>query len=102
MNLISREALVAVLQKYKFGAITNETEREYTKDIILDFVADQPTIDAVPVVRGEWSPAFTEEENVWKCSNCDDYWLLNNGTPFDNGMKFCPKCGADMRKGGAE
>ena len=30
MGLISREALIAVLKKYKFGAVTNEAEREYT------------------------------------------------------------------------
>lgn len=53
---------------------------------------------AVEPKRGEFTLAFTEEENVWKCSVCDKYWLLNDGTPFDNEMNFCPRCGADMRK----
>ena len=89
MDLISREALIAVLQKYKFGAITNETEREYTKDIMLDFVADQPTIDAVPVVRGEWG---NNESGVlfpiYRCSECNGAALCKT--------KFCPNCGARM------
>ncbi len=44
-----------------------------------------PTIDVVPVVRGEWQ--VDEDGNV-KCSVC------GNGSSNDN---FCEHCGADMR-----
>lgn len=88
MDLISREAAIKELK------IELATERPVID--VIGAVEKLPTIDAVPVVHGKWSLAFTEEENVWKCSNCDDYWLLNDGTPFDNGMNFCPKCGARM------
>lgn len=90
MDLISREALNAVLQRYKFGAITNEAEREYTKDTVLDFVADQPTIEAVPVVHGEWI-AQNEGLTKFMCSIC-------KGKNYGGHEKFCPNCGADMRK----
>lgn len=93
MDLISREALNAVLQRYKFGAITNEAEREYTKDTVLDFVADQPTIEAVPVVHGE---VVTKTGN-WgvmhqECSVCGE------GLEWKSYPNFCPECGADLRK----
>ena len=95
MDLISREALIAVLQKYKFGAITNETEREYTKDIMLDFVADQPTIDAVPVVRGEW----IMRGGRFYCTNCGKKALEERDRDDWYGCvtsDWCPHCGADM------
>lgn len=43
-DLISRSALIEVLEKYKFGAISNDSEREYTKETVLNFVNKQPTV----------------------------------------------------------
>ena len=43
-----------------------------------------------------WKLAFTEEENVWECSECGEYWLLNDGDPYENQFYYCPKCGAQM------
>ena len=42
-DLISRSALMEVLEKYKFGAISNDAERDYTKETVLNFVNEQPT-----------------------------------------------------------
>ena len=42
-DLISRSALIEVLEKYKFGAISNDSEREYIKETVLNFVNKQPT-----------------------------------------------------------
>lgn len=97
MDLISREALIDFIDP---GHLRHPGELCFSEIDVVNMLNHSPTIDAVPVVHGEWSLAFTEEENVWKCSNCDEYWLLNHGTPFDNEMNFCPRCGADMRKGG--
>ena len=51
--------------------------------------------------QGEWI-LVDEESNTWKCTHCielgkDDWWQLNEGTPQDNHMDFCPHCGAEMR-----
>ena len=59
-------------------------------------IKNEPTVDAVPVVRGEWK-CIDEESEAWECSVCGKVWCLY-GTPIDNGMNYCPKCGADMRK----
>lgn len=72
------------------GSCTSDNE-------IFKFVLEsQPTIDATPIVRGEWK-CVDEENEAWECSVCGKIWCLY-GTPIDNGMNFCPKCGADMRK----
>jgi predicted RNA-binding Zn-ribbon protein involved in translation (DUF1610 family) len=36
--------------------------------------------------------------NVWQCSNCGMEWILENGSPKENEMKFCPKCGFEIKE----
>ena len=45
---------------------------------------------------GEWK-LYDEDFNGWYCTNCDNPWHLDDGTPQENNMHFCPFCGADMR-----
>lgn len=58
-------------------------------------IDEQPPVEAVPVVHGEW--INTDGYDEWTCSecfqeeNCDDY-------PTEYGINFCSRCGADMRK----
>lgn len=49
-RLIDADSLIKVLETYKFGAISNDAEREYVKETVLQFVKEQPTaydVDAV-------------------------------------------------------
>ena len=34
----------------------------------------------------------------YDCSNCGESWTTIEGTPWNNGMNFCPVCGAKMDK----
>ena len=52
-DLISRSQLLKEIEKYKFGAISNDTEREYIKKTILDFINFQPTAYSVDKVAEE-------------------------------------------------
>ena len=63
-----------------------ENEYVYDSNAILDCIDAQPTIEAVPVVHGEWKNGC--------CTNCGQVDLSK--------PNFCPNCGADMRKGGTE
>ena len=45
--------------------------------------------------RGEWHE-WDDGDNTWSCSVCGEPWVLIDGTPKENGMKFCPNCGAKM------
>lgn len=61
-----------------------------------------PVVDARPVVHARWEP----EENIfddstWYCSACHEPWTIIAGTPEENGMHFCPNCGAQMDGGAA-
>ena len=55
-----------------------------------EFLTNVPTIEARPVVRGEWLPImfYTAVVGV-KCSECN--------TTRGAKSNFCPSCGADMR-----
>jgi hypothetical protein len=66
-----------------------------------------PTIDAVPVVRGEWKkgidfssyPRVPFLPSAYYCSNCEGeaYWDTDYGQQL---FGFCPNCGAKMDKEG--
>ena len=60
-----------------------------------------PTIDAEPVRHGEWilNPCNLYNNATWVCSVCGNEWVLIDGTPLDNQMNYCPKCGARMDGG---
>ena len=71
-------------------------------------IDDAPTIEAVPVVHGKWiktCDGVNLNVNTWRaetkfiygCNVCG-YTTGNQGGRF----KYCPNCGADMRKGGTE
>ena len=62
-------------------------------------IADAPTVDAVPVRHGRWvhHPEIGWG-STWLCSECGEKTVETvMGEPRD---KFCPMCGADMRKDG--
>ena len=104
-DLISRKALIGILTKYKFGAIKSESEREYTKETVLNFVKEQSTVEAVQVVHGEWLD-FYGDYSTAECDQCAEcYEVSPDSEPkkeyfeaFKQCYNFCPNCGADMRK----
>lgn len=88
MRLIDADAL-----KEKMF-IANDNWNPVVTEIEID---EAPTVEARPVVRGEWNE-YEQEYNAWQCSECGKVWLLAYGTPKENEMNYCTKCGADMRK----
>ena len=68
---------------------------QYPGDLIYE-----PTIDAVPVVHGEWVEWYppkhmimTGEELLYRCSVCDAKYSDVEG------YRHCPHCGAKMDGG---
>ena len=121
MRLIDADALfVEIENDYKNA---NGMRRRGLSEA-LDGIADAPTIDAVPVVRGRWVEYGNYPDDAYyhhKCSNC------NTAAPFDykyredwdEGMDgewyslgmiddginehlttYCPNCGARMDSDG--
>ena len=95
MELISREALLEALKKSRKHHAQNGRELELLCRCE-NIVNEQPTVEAITVVRGEWVLGDLGE---WKCSICSE----ENCYAYDENLKrftdfFCPNCGADMRK----
>lgn len=57
-----------------------------------------PAADVVPVRRGVWNEYEDDfgEEMVYQCSVCKDEFVLTEGSPKDNGYRYCPSCGARL------
>lgn len=72
-------------------------------------IADAPTVDARPVVHGEWLDGYCirggikEYESI-DCSNCGDYFKIESHDReyWKNRFKGCPFCGAEMDGGDGE
>ena len=48
--------------------------------------------------HGEWIEKEDFNQDIYyDCSICGNSWCTLDGTPWQNGMNFCPHCGADMR-----
>lgn len=65
--------------------------------IELKHVLNAPTLDYAPVAHGEWSEVEGYDGDChYQCSLCGEEWTLNDGTPLENNMNYCPRCGARM------
>lgn len=64
-------------------------------------INEAPAVDAEPVRHGEWilNPSNLYNDATWVCSVCGEPWRLFYGTPEENGMHYCPNCGAKMDGG---
>ena len=54
-------------------------------------------VDAVQVRRGRWIQVSQDRANCNRC-NCESGKMIKQGERYF--PKFCPECGADMRKDG--
>ena len=63
-------------------------------------IINLPPADVAPVRHGRW-----EERDdgfggtYYHCSVCGEDWCTIDGTPAENGMRYCPQCGARMDGG---
>lgn len=49
--------------------------------------------------RGEWiEQTEYNGDTYYDCSICGNSWTTIEGTPWQNGMSYCPNCGALMNK----
>ncbi len=54
-----------------------------------------PTADTEPTKHGRWIE-WDNYDGTYKCSVCGMDWDIIEGTPQNNGMYYCPNCGARM------
>ena len=70
-DLISRSELLKEIEKYKFGAISNDAEREYIKKTILDFIICQPNAYDIGKVVEELEIERKTANNTYNSFNMD-------------------------------
>ena len=99
-DLISRSALAEEVKSLRVTVtglrggkcIQNEYLEQY-KDTLLRVIEEQPTIEAVPVVHGEWIHIESSDMVIgraYKCSNCEKIRYGSFIPPY------CQICGAKM------
>lgn len=87
MRLIDADAL---LQKINNIECVDKHDDIVIKQFVGTIIRNEPTIEAVPAIIGEWKPYNISNLFSHSCSvcNCD----VNKKTPY------CPWCGAYMKK----
>ena len=92
LDLISRAMAKEAIRK-KFSNISDRCE-------INEVLNSMPAVDAVPVVHGHWIEIDEGDgDYTYDCSVCGGkWWVAADTTPEENGMKYCPNCGAKMDK----
>jgi hypothetical protein len=64
--------------------------------ILMHFLEEEPTVDAVEVVHGRWEQA--EYHGFLRCSECKDVYIDDTWVA-DGKWNYCPNCGAKMDGG---
>ena len=90
MGYIEREAIMQKFADHVERSNNSDFAQAPTWNEAVQIVEDFPAADVRPVVRGKWENTGSD---VWKCSACG-YGIM----PWNEGVNFCPNCGADMRE----
>lgn len=87
---IAREALAII----RAENLREDLEHPVVKDSLT--AQEQPAELARQDVCNWRQSTYSDAEcNAWQ-SDCDQYWSITEGTPPDNGMKFCHGCGKPL------
>lgn len=85
-RLIDADALVALIQQ-------EPTDGMYTEEIVA-VIAEQPTIEATPVVHGRWEWIEDSTNNCSACGHTTFFYPCLETVP-----NYCKNCGAKMDGG---
>lgn len=95
-DLISRSTLLEAMENLRKDNRHSDAKSraQHNSEITacIKRVVEQPAVEAVPVVHGEWIDGC--------CSNCGSYVPTDSCIDFidEKDCNFCYSCGADMRK----
>ena len=95
-DLISRQAAIDALDEIE-SEVADGYGYQYEK--WRKYFCGLPSAQPEPVKHAHWIPDERETgegSNTYKCSACGEIQMLIEGTPNENGWKYCPNCGARM------
>lgn len=84
------------LQTYKLAENDDRTlvVMDDVAEVLADYIATY-----TEQKKGKWEESDDGWDGVYYvCSECGCPWILIDGTPYDNGMNYCPNCGAKMER----
>ena len=95
-----RRSLMIWADKLRTAGECGGCEAELLQAVV-KMVDAHAAVDAEPVRHREWilNPSNLYDDATWVCSVCGHEWVLIDGTPQENDMHYCPKCGARMDGG---
>lgn len=105
MRLIDADTLKKTLRDWIRDHWTEAFTGDDAGSEFADMIEHAETIDANPTVHAYWIPYESvtgEGSNTYKCSACDTIQIIIEGTPKENGWKYCPNCGAKMDEEGKD
>ena len=77
-------------------------ECPYEKDCYHDGISRHMVADALALLKGKTGHWIEKTDYMgdtyYDCSACDESWMTIEGTPWINGMNYCPHCGAKMEE----
>ncbi len=92
-DLISRQAVIEELHQY--FSVGFDSDRYWNSTHVMQAIANVPIVEAK---TGHWIANDDYDGEVYyTCSRCEEPWVSIDGTPQENGMKYCPHCGAKMK-----
>lgn len=94
-RLIDADAFVEAIKGVEVSWYLDGNYTTYDETTIMDIIKQQPTVEAVPVVHGEWIPVPSSDTSTGKAYECSNCKKMRYGSFLP---PFCQMCGADMRK----
>lgn len=61
------------------------------RDVATFCSGKEPAMKSEPCV-------WTENDSGWWETTCQNSFVLNDGSPAENGMNFCPYCGRQLKE----
>lgn len=96
-DLISRQA---ALDAFGLSEKTRKLGGDHSGYDTMMLYEIQDTLEDLPSVTqktGRWIEEDMFDGDVaYRCSECNELFLLEIGTPKDNEYNYCPKCGAKL------
>ena len=96
-DCISRQAVLDVIEELK----KIHFDRVIVLNKVCERVLELPPVTPQEPKTGHWieKDGF-DGDTYYNCSECGESWTTIEGTPWNNGMKYCPNCGVKMESEG--
>ena len=87
---------------HTWAAFARDRDRNFFNEKHMEDIV-QWSDDAIDLIKdsckeGHWIEKQDYNlDTYYDCSMCGESWVTIEGTPWQNGMKYCPNCGARMK-----